>query len=237
VLGLLALAALWRWTPLSAVLHPVDLAALAAPLRAWPLGPPLAVLGFALAAALLFPLTVLVVASALVYGPWLGFAVSLAGSFASALIGFCVGRVLWRDALHRLMTPRLRRLSGYVAAQRIRAVAAVRILPVAPFGAVNLAAGASRLRLRDFALGTLFAMAPGLLAMSALADRFKRVVFDPGWGSALVLVALTLALLAARSWVHRRISRRRRAAPPGPSRRPCAGADRAAGRGSRCPPP
>ncbi len=203
-LVLAGLAALWRWTPLADLVQPADLAALAEPLRANPLGPPLATLGMAVASTLLFPITALVVASGLVYGAWLGFGVGLAGALLSALLGYGIGRVLWRDAVHRLMTSRLRRLSRYVAARGVWAVATVRLVPVAPFGVVNMAAGASHVSLRDFLLGTL-AMAPGILAMTALADRLKQAVIDPGWQSALVLLAVLALVLGAGFLVHRRL--------------------------------
>jgi uncharacterized membrane protein YdjX (TVP38/TMEM64 family) len=78
---------------------------------------------------------------------------------------------------------------------------------VAPFGVVNLAAGASHLSLRDFTLGTLFGMAPGILAMTLLGDRLKLAVVDPGWKSVLTLLALAAGVLIAGALVHRRLGR------------------------------
>jgi phosphatidylserine/phosphatidylglycerophosphate/cardiolipin synthase-like enzyme/uncharacterized membrane protein YdjX (TVP38/TMEM64 family) len=176
VAALVALASLWRWTPLSELLAPADLVASVEPLRTHALGAPLAVLGMGVAGTLLIPITVLILASALLFGPWLGFVVALSGALLSALLSYGAGRLLWRDAVHRLMTSRVRRLSRYVAARGLWAVATVRVVPVAPFGVVNLAAGASHLSLRDFTLGTLFGMAPGILAMTLLGDRLKLAV-------------------------------------------------------------
>jgi uncharacterized membrane protein YdjX (TVP38/TMEM64 family) len=72
---------------------------------------------------------------------------------------------------------------------------------------VNLAAGASHLSLRDFTLGTLFGMAPGILAMTLLGYRLKLAVVDPGWKSVLTLLALAAGVLIAGALVHRRLGR------------------------------
>jgi len=210
--ALLALAALWSLTPLADQLRPDELAARAAPLRAASYGPAVVLLAIALGSALFVPITALIVASALLYGAWLGSALSLGGALASAVLGWGIGRLLWRDAAHRLMSARLRRLSLRMARRGAVAVAAVRVVPIAPFAAINIAAGASHVSLADFALGTAFGMAPGILAGSLLSDRLARTVIDPGWGAAAVLLALVLLLVLAGRWVQRRVARASRLA-------------------------
>ena len=75
------------------------------------------------------------------------------------------------------------------------------------FAAVNLAAGASHVRVRDLALGTALGMAPGVLVASVLADRLASVVVEPGWqGAGVLLGGIALVVLAGR-WAHGRIAR------------------------------
>jgi uncharacterized membrane protein YdjX (TVP38/TMEM64 family) len=206
-LGVLAVAGLWHLGPLARWTAPQELAAAAAPLLAPPLGPSLAAVGIALASALLFPVTPLIVATGLLFGPWLGAPVAFVGALFSALLGYGAGRALWRDGLRRLMTPKIRRAARRIRGAGLLAVAAVRVVPVAPFGAVNLAAGAADVRARDFVLGTAIGMAPGIVAMTALAERLRDAVADPGWGTALALLALVAALLLARGLLERRLER------------------------------
>jgi uncharacterized membrane protein YdjX (TVP38/TMEM64 family) len=207
VAAVLGAAALWHYGPLARWVAPDSLAAIAAPLRAAPLGPVVAALGIAIASALLVPVTALIVASGLLYGAWTGSAVALAGALGSAAIGYGVGRVLWRDALHGVLTPRLLRLVRRIERRGFLAAVAIRVVPVAPFAAVNVAAGALRIRFRDFALGTLAGMSPGVLAMTALADPLRRLVIDPGWRAGVALTLIVAALLALRRLVVRRVER------------------------------
>jgi phospholipase D1/2 len=201
----LGAAAIWHYGPLAQIVRPDALAALAAPLRAEPLGPIAAVAAIALAGTLLVPITALIVACGLLYGSWLGAAVALAGALGAALLGYGVGRVLWRDALRGVLTPRLRRLAQRIATHGFWAAAAIRVVPVAPFAVVNAAAGALRLPFRAYALGTVAGMAPGILAMTALADHLRRLVLDPGWRAGVALAAIAAALLLLRSLVRRRV--------------------------------
>jgi phospholipase D1/2 len=55
----------------------------------------------------------------------------------------------------------------------VLAVAAIRLVPIAPFTLVNLIAGASKIRFADYLLGTVIGMAPGLVLMSALVPGIR----------------------------------------------------------------
>ena len=202
VATLALLAALWRLTPLEEWARPDALAGLAAPLRESAWGPWAFASGMALGGLVMLPVTAMIVAAALVFGPVEGFAVAWLGAMASALLGYGLGRVLWRDAVHRLMGRRLRRVSEVVGERGIVAVALLRLVPVAPYTAVNLAAGASHVGLRDYALGTLLAMTPGILALTVLADRVARAVRDPGPATFLIAAGV-----AAAAWLGLRLLR------------------------------
>ena len=86
-------------------------------------------------------------------------------------------------------------------------IIALRIIPVAPFTVVNVVAGASELRLRDFALGTLIGMLPGIVALSFLAERLLAVLRSPDAFSLLSLVGVAaivmLSLAVLRRWLRR----------------------------------
>jgi uncharacterized membrane protein YdjX (TVP38/TMEM64 family) len=75
----------------------------------------------------------------------------------------------------------------------------VRLLPLAPFSIVNAVAGASHIGWRDFLLGTLLGMAPGIVLTAAFIDRVVAVVRDPGLDTAAVLAGVA-ALAIAFFW-------------------------------------
>ena len=83
----------------------------------------------------------------------------------------------------------------------------VRMLPLAPFSVVNIVAGASHIGWRDFLLGTLLGMIPGIVVIATFIDRTVAVVQDPGPHTITVLVAVAILACAAiwslQKWVAR----------------------------------
>lgn len=211
LLALFGIAAAWRWTPLP---EWVDVKSLIASVRAFGDSPvaPLMVVGiYALGGLALVPVTLLIVGTTFAFGPLPAFVYSLAGCLASALLSYGIGRLLGRDAARRLFSDRIQRLSRRLRENGLLTMVTVRLLPVAPFTVINLIAGAFRIRLRDFSMGTVIGMAPGIAALSLFADRLENAILRPGPKN-LLLLALVLALiLAAVFWIRRLLANGSRA--------------------------
>jgi uncharacterized membrane protein YdjX (TVP38/TMEM64 family) len=197
---LLALAAAWQWTPLRAALNPERLSAWLAPHReAW-YALPATLAAFVVLGQLMVSVLVLVFATGLVFGPWMGTAYALAGALSSATASFWLGRWIGGRTVERLGGERVRALSRSFARNGILAVFLVRKIP-APFALVNLVAGSSGLRFRDFLLGTLLGMGPMIVALGAFGPQVVDVFRDPsprsiGLAFLLFLVPFTFAFLA-----------------------------------------
>jgi phospholipase D1/2 len=171
---------------------------------------PLIVLGiFIGSSVLLFPVTVLIAATAAAFGPWLGFIYAVVGALLSALVSFLIGAMIGRETLTSVLGPRLNRIRRQVRKKGVIAVAVIRLVPVAPFGVVNLVAGASKIRLLDFALGTAIGMLPGIAVMAALGHQITLVLTRPSieavvWFTLAVAAWLALSLglqaLVSRYW-------------------------------------
>ena len=205
LLAVAALAAAWRWTALGdwLPLHSVIEQARA---QAGSLQAVLVTLGaYALAGLVAIPVTVLVVATGVVFGPIVGAMLALAGALLNAALTYGIGRVLGRDIVRRIAGERLnrvtRRLSGGGVAA-IAAIAAARLLPVAPFPIVNAVAGASRIRPREFFLGTALGIAPRIALTLLFVDRLDAAISSPGLFTiaALGVIAAAIAALAWRAW-------------------------------------
>jgi uncharacterized membrane protein YdjX (TVP38/TMEM64 family) len=152
--------------------------------------------------------TLLVVVTVLVTGPWLGFAMALAGSVLSALLSFWIGAAVGRKPLRRLAGGPINKLSRGLARRGLLTIITLRIVPVAPFTVINMVAGASHIRLRDFALGTLVGMVPGILAIALFTDRVAATVRKPELPEFAVLAAvaggIAVGAWSLRHWVLRR---------------------------------
>ena len=197
--GLIALivlvAGLIKFTPLGEAISPGDLFAHLAELRGTTGGSWL-FLGLAITVLVLgMPATPVVVVAGLLFGAWTGFALAYGALNLAALIGFVAGHFLGNEALRRLAGKRLDELSRRLARRGILTVFSVRLIPLAPFTVVNLVAGASRIRFRDFLIGSLVGLAPATVALTVFSDRLLRAVLDPSPATIGVLALLTVLFI------------------------------------------
>lgn len=204
LLGAAVLAALWRWGPLGEWITLERLEAWEAALAASPLAFPGIVLAFVVGGLTMVPLTLLILATAASFDPWRALLYAVVGTLASGFLTFSAGKFLGRDFVRRAAGPRLNRMSRKLAKRGVLAIVAVRMIPVAPYGMVNLLAGATHIRVSDFLLGTFLGTLPGIVAITLLESRVEALVRDPSLGSASLVGFLVAALSGAAWWLRRR---------------------------------
>jgi phosphatidylserine/phosphatidylglycerophosphate/cardiolipin synthase-like enzyme/uncharacterized membrane protein YdjX (TVP38/TMEM64 family) len=210
LLVLVSMAAAWRWTPLSEWIDRENLAAWAGALKGSPLSYPAVVGVFVAGGLLMVPVTLMIGVTAMVFDPPFAAFYALSGCLSNALASYLIGAALGRQAVRRLAGRRLNRLSRQMAERGIWAMAIIRNIPVAPFSIVNMIAGASHIRLRDFLIGTGLGMLPGILAITLFADRLLQSFKNPNWINALVVAGLALVLILGSWWAKKRLSAGRR---------------------------
>ena len=125
-----------------------------------PFAPAIIIGIFVVLGSLMFPVTVLIGATAAAFGPWYGFGYALIGAMASAAATYAIGALIGKNTLRDFLGPQLNRIRQRVAKRGVIAVAAIRTVPIAPFTVINLAAGASAIPLFDYMAGTLLGMLP-----------------------------------------------------------------------------
>jgi len=197
LLLVLSLTLAWHFTPLADLLQPSALEAMMSNLATSPLAPLYVIGGYLLGGLIAFPLVVLIAATAAAFGPVLGFTYALLGSIASAILTYGIGAWVGRQPLRSVLGPRLNRIRNVVARRGILAIAAIRLVPVAPFTIVNLVAGASSIRFVDYLAGTVLGLLPGLLLMSALGYQIYRFLIAPTAADLVLLAGAALIWVAA----------------------------------------
>ena len=222
LLAVLALAAAWRWSPLGTWIEIPRLLAYVEAFERSPAAPFITIAGFLIGGLLVAPVTVLITVTVLAFGPMQGFLYSFAGMTLSAILTFYLGGWFGQRLVDRI-SPRLQRLSVRLAEKGVLAVVAVRVVPVAPFTIVNMVAGATRIRLKDFVVGTIIGELPGLIALSIFVDQITTTIKSPGPASYAVL-AVTAAAIIAIAWMLRQWLAKRTAAQASERREHASGA-------------
>lgn len=205
-LALLALA--WRWTPLGEWVNLDSMIRFAKGLENLPFTPLAVVVSYVVAGLLVVPVMLLIAVTGIVFGPLQGALYALAGTLASAFVTYGLGHWLGHDTVRRMLGPRTNRLSQRIAMRGIMAMMVVRMLPIAPFSVVNVVAGASHIRFRDFAIGTTLGMLPGILMTVTFVHQLAEAARRPSAGTAAVLVAVTTLIIAVALGLRRLLKRR-----------------------------
>jgi phosphatidylserine/phosphatidylglycerophosphate/cardiolipin synthase-like enzyme/uncharacterized membrane protein YdjX (TVP38/TMEM64 family) len=187
---------LWQLTPLSELAQPEVVRQWLSWIAHAP-GAPVIVVGVFVAGGLVaFPVLLLIAATAAAFGPWLGLAYASAGALASAIVAYGVGAAIGRNTLENVFGPRLNRIRRAVVKRGMLAVAAIRLVPIAPFTVVNMAAGACNIRFSDYVLGTILGMIPGITMMSLLGYQVWSIVTNPTSANVLTFLAAVAGWIA-----------------------------------------
>ena len=203
---LIGLGVAWREPSMRHWLDPQSLSQMGAQLLATPMGPLAVMAGYVLAVMLGMPVLVLTSVGALIFPPWPGMAYVLAGMVAGALVTYGIGRYTGAQTMDRWTKGRLATLSKHLHRRGLITVIAVRVLPLAPFIMVNMVAGALRVRLRDYLLGTSIGLMPATISIFLLMDRLTAAWRSPGANSYAALAACVLLLIVVFLWTRKKLS-------------------------------
>ena len=193
----IALALAWKFTPLAKYANTTALVYWARQVRHMPLAPLVVVGAFVCGGMALFPVTVMIVLTASIFGPATALATSMGGCLASAIVVYLIGRILGHDAVTTVAGSRINTISKQLGRHGILSIAIVRNVPVAPYTVINLVAGASHISLRNFLIGTALGMGPGIVGMTLFGGQLIRALSDPGpmtIGALVLIVALVVGL-------------------------------------------
>jgi uncharacterized membrane protein YdjX (TVP38/TMEM64 family) len=176
-----------------------------------PLAPLWVMLVFSALAIAGVPQFILIAATVVVFGPWLGGLYSWVATLASALLGFLLGRLFAARMIARYGGARLNQVSALIARHGLATAALIRNVPAAPFIVVNVAAGATAMSTAKFTIGTAIGIVPKIaflmLVGTGVADAFtKWHPIDALWIGAGILGWAGAGYLAKRYWdrLHRR---------------------------------
>jgi phospholipase D1/2 len=102
-----------------------------------------------------------------------------AGSLASATTLYWLGRVLRRDVVARIAGSYTEEVSKALGRKGILSLFLLHVFPICPFSVLNLLAGATHISFRDFVIGTIIGMAPGLAILLIFGNQFLHLLKTP----------------------------------------------------------
>jgi len=181
---------------------------------AGPLGPALFILIYA-AGTLIAPATPFTIAGAIIFGKWYGMIYNLAADTLGATFGFIVGRYLLQGIARGFLETRLPWLDRKVANEGFSVIFYLRLFWF-PFIVLNYAAGATRIRFRDYLLGTALGLLAPVFIMTYFIGAMRDVLAAYRRPADLLTVStlVPLGLLVASLFIPTVVKRLRKERPP-----------------------
>ena len=178
-LTLLLVALIWVFTPLSHFANPEAVAEAMRVIAAsrWQFAIVLAC--FLAAGIVVFPMLLLIMACAAVFGPGLGFVYSIVGLLASAALNYALGLWLGREMLKKMLGRRFESARSSLLRRGLVTTAVVRTIPGSPFALLSVAAGASDMRFLDYLAGTAIGIMAPVIAMTVATEQISRLLVEP----------------------------------------------------------
>ena len=204
---LVAVAASWRYTPLRDYITAERMVAWADAVRATPWAPFAIVAAYTPAAVVMFPRPLLTLVAVVAYGPLVGAAYAGAGILLAALATYVAGRYIPYAKLQRLAGERLDAVKTVLRRHAVLAIFALNQTPAPPFVVQGLIAGACRLKLWEYMLGSFLGMAPTLVAWAFFGNQVAGALREGSglnpWAIAALVLVLVVFTMLVRRWFAR----------------------------------
>jgi uncharacterized membrane protein YdjX (TVP38/TMEM64 family) len=156
---------------------------------AW--GPLVYMMLYAVGPSFLVPGAVMTIAGGLAFGTLWGSVYSLIGANVGALVAFGAGRFLGQGFVESVVGKRFDSILGRIAKHGFQIILYLRMVPVIPYNALNLIAGASRIAFRDYFWASVIGMIPGTILFAFLGDALWHPL-SPRFFLALLLIATSV---------------------------------------------
>lgn len=203
-----ALALAWKLTPLEQMLDPRRVAGRLEAIEQADWAPLYFLAAFVVGSLVMFPVTALSAATAITFPPLKAAPISFTGIMLSAALMHWLGARLLRKSGRRALRGTIQKVDEVLQDRGVLAIATLRMMPIAPFSLVNLAAGAVGVPFRDYMLGSALGLAPGLTMVCLFGRQIRAFWRNPSASAVLWAVLITAAWLGVSIGLQRWIAHR-----------------------------
>jgi uncharacterized membrane protein YdjX (TVP38/TMEM64 family) len=173
-----AAIAVARFTPIQSYLTPEGLGRFLERAGIW--GPVIFALVYAAGVCLFIPGTLLTTLGAAIFGAYQGFLYVWVGAMLGATAAFWIGRTLGRDLAASLVGGRLKKYDDAIERNGFATVLYLRLIYF-PFTPMNFGMGLTRVRFRDYFLGTALGIVVGVFIFTFFVGTVRDVWASGDW--------------------------------------------------------
>lgn len=139
----------------------------------------------------IIPASILSVASGMMFGTFFGTLYTMIGATICATVAFYFARFLGKDFVDKILKGKLALLDDNIEKKGFQIILLMRLAVVFPYDPLSYAAGLSKMKYRDFILGTFIGILPEMIAY----NYFGTNIHNP-FSKQSILAAVILVLMA-----------------------------------------
>lgn len=155
---------------------------------------------YGIGCVLALPGSLLTLCGGAIFGVTWGTIYNILASNLGATLAFLMARYFGRDFISRFMKGRVEAFDEKVASHGFRFIFTLRLIPLIPFNGLNLGSGLSKIKYRDYLLGSVLGMLPGTFIYTYFADALLKGATGSGKRAYINLI-IASALLILISFV------------------------------------
>lgn len=156
----------------------------------------------------MFPLTILVVATGFLFSPWWAILYATVATLCSSALSYWIGHWLGRSTIEKHGGRYLRIASRFMQENSVHSMVVINLLPIAPFTMTNMMAGAFQLKFSRYLIGSAIGIIPGLIVVTLLGGQLNKIVSTTDnqqfWIGIVIAVVLIIVLMAIIYWVKKK---------------------------------
>ena len=157
---------------------------------------------YVITSLIVFPGSILSIASGFVWGPWLGTLYTVIAATFSSILPFYLSRLLGRDFIAKITKQNLfGKCDRFLSKNGFISMVLLRLIPLFPWDVINFGAGLCGLRFRQYLLATFMGIIPG----SFLYNSIGAGVGKPFGSSRVILMGCIVLLSLGGPLIYRKI--------------------------------
>lgn len=202
----------FRYTSLSQYSKKDTLLSLLTQLRAHWWGPIGFILIYGIGCMVALPGSLLTLCGGAIFGVAKGTAYNVLASNLGATLAFLMARYFGRDFVSRFMKGRIKAFDEKVASHGFRFIFTLRLIPLVPFNGLNLGSGLSKIKYRDYLLGSVLGMLPGTFIYTYFADALLKGATGSGKRALtnLIIASSLLILISSVPTLYNKFKKQKR---------------------------
>jgi Uncharacterized conserved protein len=148
---------------------------------------------------LVIPTSLMSILAGNIFGPHKAFLMSMIGCFGSGTVAFFLARFLGRSFVNKLLKGKSMTLDSNIEKHGFKIMLLMRLAVVFPYDPLSYASGLTKMKYRDFILGTLIGVFPEMITYSLMGKNIEH----PFSHKFILPIVIVIVLAIVASYVYK----------------------------------